>query len=82
MTKQIEFVVPRAPVRDADRAPAHGPTSERPSVQGTGPLIPVHEIPGLRPEEQRRLIADLGNQRGGDNRANAGDLLKPPAVFT
>ena len=56
MTKQIEFVVPRAPVRDADRAPAHGPTSERPSVQGTGPLIPVHEIPGLRPEER---VAEL-----------------------
>jgi len=56
MTKHIEFVVPRAPVRDADRAPAHGPTIEPPSLHGTGPLVPVHEIPGLRPDER---VAEL-----------------------
>jgi hypothetical protein len=60
MTKHIEFVVPRAPVRDADRAPAHGPATkpatEQSSVHGTGPLIPVHEIPGLRPDER---VAEL-----------------------
>jgi hypothetical protein len=27
-------------------------------------------------------VADLGDERGGDNRANAGDLLKPSAFFT
>jgi hypothetical protein len=56
MTKHIEFVVPRAPVRDADRAPDHGPSGERPAAHGTGPLIPVHEIPGLRPDER---VAEL-----------------------
>lgn len=56
MTKHIEFVVPRAPVRDADRMPAHGRTTDRPSVHGTGLLIPVHEIPGLRPDER---VAEL-----------------------
>ena len=56
MTKHIELVVPRAPVRDADRAPAHGATPVRPSVHITGPLIPVHEIPGLRPDER---VAEL-----------------------
>ena len=56
MTKHIEFVVPRAPVRDADRAPARGPAIEGPSVHGTGPLVPVHEIPGLRPDER---VAEL-----------------------
>ena len=55
MTKHIELVVPRAPVRDADRAP-HGPVGERPSVHGTGPLIPVREIPGLCPDER---VAEL-----------------------
>jgi hypothetical protein len=56
MTKHIEFAVPRAPVRDADRAPAHNGTTERSSVQGTGLLIPVHEIPGLGPDER---VAEL-----------------------
>ena len=56
MTKHIESVVPRAPVRDADRPPAHVPAVERTSVQVTGPLIPVHEIPGLRPDER---VAEL-----------------------
>lgn len=56
MTKHIELVVPRTPVRDADRATAHGPAAERPSTHGTGPLVPVHEIPGLRPDER---VAEL-----------------------
>ena len=56
MTKHFEFVVPRAPVRDADRAPARGPAIEGPSVHGTGPLVPVHLIPGLRPDER---VAEL-----------------------
>jgi hypothetical protein len=56
MTKHIESVVPRAPVRDADRVPTHRPALERPSAHVTGPLVPVHEIPGLRPDER---VAEL-----------------------
>ena len=56
MTKHIESVVPMAPVRDADRTPAHGPAAKRPPAQGSGPLIPVHEIAGLRPDER---VAEL-----------------------
>ena len=56
MTKHIEFVVPRAPVRDADRAPSPRPTGEPPGVHGAGQLVPVHEIPGLRPDER---VAEL-----------------------
>ena len=53
MTKHIESVVPRGPVRDADRTPELRPAGLAPSlVQTTGPLVPVHEIPGLRPEER------------------------------
>jgi hypothetical protein len=56
MTKHIESQVPRLPVRDADRTPAPPARQERSVVQTTGPLIPVHEIPGLRPEER---VAEL-----------------------
>jgi hypothetical protein len=56
MTKHIEFVVPRTPVRDADRATAPAPAAERPSTHGTAPLIPVHEIPGLGHDER---VAEL-----------------------
>src|SRR5262245_64023469 len=31
---------------------------------------------------KRLPVADLGDQRGGHNRTNAGDLLEPAAVFT
>jgi hypothetical protein len=53
MSKHIESVVPCVPVRDADRLPASQPDELTPSmVQTTGPLIPVHQIPGLKPEER------------------------------
>jgi len=57
MTKHIESIVPRLPVRDADRAPARRPAERQPSgAQNIRPLIPVHEIPGLAPEER---VAEL-----------------------
>lgn len=57
MTKHIESLVPRVPVRDADRKSTSTPAEQVPaSVQTTGPLIPVHEIPGLRPDER---VAEL-----------------------
>jgi hypothetical protein len=31
---------------------------------------------------ERSPIPNLGNQRGSDDRANAGDFLQPPAFFT
>ena len=53
MTKHIESLVPRALVRNADRGPVSRPSGEAPSpVHTTGALIPVHQIPGLRPEER------------------------------
>ena len=36
----------------------------------------------IAPRAERLPVADLGNQGGGHNRANAGDLLQPPAGFT
>jgi len=57
MTKHIEYMVPREAVRDADRAPAERATDRQPSGAGSvGPLIPVHEIPDLAPDER---IAEL-----------------------
>ena len=57
MTKHIESIVPRLPVRDADRAPNRRPAEPQPShAQRIGPLIPVHEIPGLSRDER---IAEL-----------------------
>ena len=53
MTKHIESMLPQVPVRDADRAPAQRQVDRQAvTVHTTGPLIPVHEIPGLRPEER------------------------------
>jgi hypothetical protein len=53
MTKHIESTVLRLPVRDADRAPARRPASPQPATaRDIGPLIPVHEIPGLAPHER------------------------------
>src|SRR5262249_57253145 len=34
------------------------------------------------PRAERPPVADLSNQGSGDDRANAGDLLEPPALFT
>lgn len=53
MTKHIESLVPRVLVRDADRGPVTRPSGEAPPpVHTTGVLVPVHQIPGLRPEER------------------------------
>jgi hypothetical protein len=53
MSKHIESMVPRVPVRDADRAPGNRLKDQQPTpVHTTAPLIPVHQIPGLRPEER------------------------------
>jgi len=53
MTKHIESTVLRLPVRDADRPPARRPADQPPTVaRHIGPLIPVHEIPGLAPDER------------------------------
>jgi len=53
MTKHIESTVLRLPVRDADRAPAQRVTERhRSDAPRVGPLIPVHEIPGLAPHER------------------------------
>jgi len=53
MTKHIESTVLRLPVRDADRAPARRPADQQSAAAGdVGPLIPVHEIPGLAPHER------------------------------
>ena len=52
MSKHIESIVPRLPVRDADRAPGQRPAAEQPSARRTEPLVPVHEIPGLAPHER------------------------------
>ena len=56
MTKHIESIVPRLPVRDADRAPVVREVERSSSPRPTGPLIPVHEIPGLAPDER---VAEL-----------------------
>lgn len=71
MTKHIEFIVPRMPVRDADRAPATriGERTSMPRL--TGPLIPVHEIPGLAPHER---VAELRL------RVQGGAYAKPSVV--
>lgn len=53
MSKHIESMIPRMPVRDADRATSDCPDDRQPTaVHTTGSLIPVHQIPGLRPEER------------------------------
>jgi len=53
MSKHIESVVPRLPVRDADKKPAPRAADLTPSpARTTAPLLPVHRIPGLRPEER------------------------------
>jgi len=56
MTKHIESIVPRLPVRDADRATVvrHVERSSNPRL--ADPLIPVHEIPGLAPDERVALL--------------------------
>lgn len=57
MTKHIESPILRLPVRDADRAPAQRPAEPQSSdAQRIGPLIPVHELPGLAPDER---VAEL-----------------------
>lgn len=57
MTKHIESLVPRVPVRDADRMPTQRSVNRLPAtVHTTGTLVPVHEIAGLRPEER---VAEL-----------------------
>ena len=56
MTKHIESMVPRRPVRDADRLPAERPVDQPVPAHSSRPLTPVHEIPGLRPEER---VAEL-----------------------
>lgn len=72
MTKHIESIVPRLPVRDADRAPVQRPAEPRPShAQRIGPLIPVHEIPGLAPDER---VAELRL------RVQSGVYARPAAV--
>jgi hypothetical protein len=53
MTKHIESLVPRVPVRDADRKPPSSRAEQAPaSAHSTSVLIPVHEIPGLGPDER------------------------------
>ena len=53
MSKHIESIIPRVPVRDADRAPGIRPTDRQPTTaHTTGPLVPVHLIPGLGPDER------------------------------
>lgn len=53
MTKHIESLVPRVPVRDADRKPPSNRTEQVPTAaRSSGALIPVHEIPGLKPDER------------------------------
>ena len=57
MTKHKESTVLRLPVRDADRAPAPRPAErEHGDAPRVGPLIPVHEIPGLAPRDR---VAEL-----------------------
>jgi hypothetical protein len=56
MTKHIESIVPRVPVRDADRAPATREVHQSPTPRLSGPLIPVRELPGLTPDER---VAEL-----------------------
>jgi hypothetical protein len=53
MTKHIESIVPRVPVRDADRAPAARSVDRQPVGAA---LIPVREMPGLAPSER---VAEL-----------------------
>lgn len=52
MTKHIESIVPRVPVRDADRAPATREIERSSRPRQTPTLIPVREIAGLTPAEQ------------------------------
>jgi len=53
MTKHIESLVLRVPVRDADRKPPSSRAEPAPTPpRATGALIPVHEIPGLGPDER------------------------------
>ena len=56
MTKHIESMVPQVPVRDADRARAQHSTDRQPTAHTAGLLVPVHRIPGLRPDER---VAEL-----------------------
>jgi hypothetical protein len=72
MTKHIESIVPRLPVRDADRSPARRPVDRQPTAaQRIGPLVPVHEIPGLARDER---IAELRM------RVQSGVYVRPSAV--
>lgn len=52
MTKHIESIVPRMPVRDADRPPAPREVERSSDSRLVGPLVPVHEIPDLSPKER------------------------------
>ncbi len=52
MTKHIESVVPRTPVRDADRPPETRAVERGSDSRRAGPLVPVSEIPGLGPDER------------------------------
>jgi hypothetical protein len=56
MTKHIESIVPRLPVRDADRSPVTQVVERSSGPRRVGPLVPVYEIPGLGPDER---IAEL-----------------------
>ena len=60
-----------------------GDTAE--PILAAGRMLLGHQSdPGgeIAPGAERLPIADLGNQGGGHNRADAGDLLQPPAGFT
>jgi hypothetical protein len=52
MTKHIESIVPRVPVRDADRAPAALEIERSSGPRPIHGLVPVRELPGLTPDEQ------------------------------
>ena len=56
MTKHFESIVPRPPVRDADRSPATRAAERSSDPRPVGPLIPVSQIPGLAPDER---VAEL-----------------------
>lgn len=57
MTKHIESIVPRPPVRDADRPPTTPAAEQRSSKpRRVGPLVPVYELTGLDPDER---VAEL-----------------------
>jgi hypothetical protein len=80
MTKHIESTVLRLPVRDADRVPARRPAEQLPTVaRHIGPLIPVHEIPGLAPE-QRTAELRLRVQSGVYGRPSVVDQVARAVV--